>query len=80
MGEAVLIRVADDGPGIPAADLENVFQPFWRGSPGGATGLGLAIARGFAEENGGALCAEASATGATLVLTLPTRRREGSPA
>ena len=76
--DAVVIRVADDGPGIAAADLESVFQPFWRGSAGGSTGLGLAIARGFAEENGGDLRAELAESGATLVLTLPTRRRESS--
>jgi two-component system sensor histidine kinase KdpD len=79
-GDTVVIRVADDGPGIPAAELESVFQPFWRGSMGGSTGLGLAIARGFAEENGGALRADAGGGGAELVLTLPTRRPESSTA
>ena len=70
-GGTVVIRVSDDGPGIPAADVEAVFQPFWRSATGGLTGLGLAIARGFAEENGGTLRAEATGVGATLVLTLP---------
>ena len=79
-GESVVIRIADDGPGIPAAELETVFEPFWRGAAGGSTGLGLAIARGFAEENGGSLRAEATASGAALVLTLPTRRTDASPA
>jgi two-component system sensor histidine kinase KdpD len=67
----VVIRVSDDGPGIPADDAEAVFQPFWRSASGGLTGLGLAIARGFAEENGGSLCADTTGSGATLVLTLP---------
>jgi signal transduction histidine kinase len=79
-GDAVTIRVVDDGPGIPDADLESVFQPFWRGSAGGSTGLGLTIARGFAEENGGGLRAEPTETGAALVLTLPNRRRASTPA
>jgi two-component system, OmpR family, sensor histidine kinase KdpD len=70
-GETVVLRVADDGPGIPAADVDAVFQPFWRGAAGGVTGLGLAIARGFADANGGSLRAEASEVGASLVLTLP---------
>ena len=48
-----------------------MFQPFWRSAAGGLTGLGLAIARGFAEENGGTLRADATEVGATLVLTLP---------
>jgi two-component system sensor histidine kinase KdpD len=74
--ETVVIRVADDGPGIPVSELEAVFQPFWRRGSGGVTGLGLAIARGFAGANGGTLRAEAAAGGATFVLTLPTRQIE----
>jgi two-component system sensor histidine kinase KdpD len=70
--DAVVIRVEDDGPGIGASESESVFEPFWRGaSGGGRTGLGLAIARGFALANGGSLRAEPGADGASLVLTLP---------
>ena len=64
--DGVRIEVADDGPGLPADELERVFEPF-RGS---GTGLGLAIARGFAEANGGRVWAEAGA-GGRFVLTLP---------
>lgn len=40
------ISILDQGPGVPAADLENIFQPFFRGEGGGeGYGLGLAIAR-----------------------------------
>ena len=78
-GETVVIRVSDDGPGIPEADVEAVFQPFWRSAAGGLTGLGLAIARGFAEENGGSLSADATEGGATLVLTLPATPPAASP-
>src|SRR5690349_10327897 len=71
-GDAVVIRVVDDGPGIAATDAEAVFEPFWRGaSGGGRSGLGLAIARGFAVANGGSLRAEPGPGGASLVLTLP---------
>ena len=71
-GDAVVIRVEDDGPGITAFDSEAVFEPFWRGaSSAGRNGLGLAIARGFAIANGGSLRAEPRAGGASLVLTLP---------
>jgi two-component system sensor histidine kinase KdpD len=77
--EAVVVRVVDNGSGIPASELESVFQPFSRGVAGGVTGLGLAIARGFAEENGGTLRAEVGESGATFVLTLPTRPLESSP-
>jgi len=57
---AVLIRVLDDGPGIPAGQLETVFEPFFRleGSRNrdtGGTGLGLAIARQLAGSLGGTL-------------------------
>jgi signal transduction histidine kinase len=57
---AVLVRVLDDGPGIPAEQLEAVFEPFFRleGSRNrdtGGTGLGLAIARQLAGSLGGTL-------------------------
>lgn len=54
------IRVRDHGPGIPAAELEKVFQPFYRVEASrnrdtGGTGLGLAIARQLAQAMGGTL-------------------------
>jgi two-component system sensor histidine kinase KdpD len=73
--DEVLLRVIDHGPGVPAADRERIFQPFDRGgrtgdSPG--AGLGLAIARGFAEANGGRVSVESRAgQGATFVLAVP---------
>jgi signal transduction histidine kinase len=56
----LVIRVQDDGPGLPPAELEKVFDPFYRveGSRSrdtGGTGLGLTIARGIAEAHGGRL-------------------------
>jgi len=69
-----IVRVVDQGPGIPEADLERVFEPFYRG-PGderAGAGLGLAIARGFAEANGGRVWAESRpGQGATFALALP---------
>lgn len=52
------IGVADDGAGIPAADLSHVFDRFWRGDPArsrdsGGSGLGLAITRHLIEAQGG---------------------------
>lgn len=52
------IDVEDDGPGIPVAERENVFRPFYRidharNQDGGNTGLGLAIARDIARSHGG---------------------------
>lgn len=70
-----LIRVIDHGPGVPAEERERIFEPFQRGSRGSGTpgaGLGLAIARGFVEGNGGRLTVESRhGQGATFVLTVP---------
>jgi two-component system sensor histidine kinase KdpD len=75
-----LVRVIDHGPGVSLHERERIFEPFHRGSrSGGAAGagLGLAIARGFAEANGGGVTVESrTGQGATFVLTLPTARAE----
>jgi signal transduction histidine kinase len=49
--DGVRIAVRDDGPGIPAAEREQMFARFHRGAdaPPGGTGLGLAIVRAYAE-------------------------------
>jgi two-component system sensor histidine kinase KdpD len=77
--EAV-VRVIDHGPGVPIEERELIFEPFHRGarSAGAAgAGLGLAIARGFAEANGGRVAVESRAgQGATFVLSLPAVRTE----
>ncbi len=69
-----IVRVVDQGPGLPESDLERVFEPFYRrASEGrGGAGLGLAIARGFAAANGGRVWAESRPDqGATFALALP---------
>ncbi|MFI5981306.1 sensor histidine kinase [Streptomyces sp. NPDC051555] len=73
-----VLEVADDGPGIPAADRDRVFERFVRldpdrGRASGGTGLGLAIAREIARSHGGEVNAAAPADGggARLVLRLP---------
>ena len=58
--ERLEIRIQDEGPGIPTAELERVFDPFYRleGSRSretGGTGLGLTIAKSIAEGHGGRL-------------------------
>jgi two-component system sensor histidine kinase KdpD len=75
-GDRVIVRIVDRGPGIPPAQLERVFEPFYRaGTPGGehrGSGLGLAIARGFAEANDGSLHVESlPGQGATFVFEFP---------
>jgi two-component system, OmpR family, sensor histidine kinase KdpD len=74
-----LIRVVDHGPGVTAADRERIFEPFQRATDGGprGAGLGLAIARGFAEANGGRVLAESrEGQGSTFVLALPVAADE----
>ena len=73
-GSEVLVRIVDRGPGVAPDELETIFEPFQRGSRGTArgAGLGLAIARGFADANGGRVWAESrQGQGATFVLALP---------
>jgi signal transduction histidine kinase len=55
--DRVLFSVADEGPGIPAAQRSRVFHRFVRGEPagGGGTGLGLAIARWVVQLHGGTI-------------------------
>ena len=73
-----IVRVVDQGPGLGEGELERVFDAFHRGSgqAGGGAGLGLAIARGFAEANGGRVWAESRpGQGATFALALPAVER-----
>src|SRR5262249_38628773 len=75
----VLIRVVDRGTGVMQADRERIFDAFQRGSDRTVrgAGLGLAIARGFAEANGGRVWVESrEGQGSTFVLALPTATYE----
>ena len=65
-------HVHDAGPGVPEGDREVVFEPFRRGNGSAqGAGLGLAIARGFAEVNGARVWADNDG-GGHFVLALPT--------
>ncbi|TVQ91663.1 MAG: PAS domain-containing hybrid sensor histidine kinase/response regulator [Deltaproteobacteria bacterium] len=71
-GSYGLIEVSDDGPGIPADLLPQIFDPFVTSRPSG-TGLGLAIARNIVHRHDGALTAQSSpGTGATFTVYLPS--------
>lgn len=74
------IAVSDDGPGIPPAHLEHVFERFYRvdedrARERGGAGLGLPIARAIVEAHGGRIRADSGAgTGTTITLELPGYR------
>jgi two-component system OmpR family sensor kinase len=74
-GDAVRIRVSDEGPGIPAGDESRIFDRFVQldaARRGVGTGLGLPIARWAAEMHGGTLVLERTSTvGSTFCLSLP---------
>src|SRR5664280_511546 len=59
VGGALVIEIADDGPGIPVGTEERIFEKFFRASPmrAGGTGLGLAICRAIIEIHGGTISA-----------------------
>lgn len=79
----VQIRIADRGPGIPAADRERVFAPFQRlgdTNAGTGLGLGLALARGLTEAMGGTLHPEDTILGGlTMILDLEAAEEGSHP-
>ncbi len=88
-GRDAVVRVSDDGPGIPAESRQAVFERLVRLDAGrsaatGGAGLGLPIARGLAEAQGGSLdCVEPQdrdLPGAVFVLRLPLVPRAPEPA
>ncbi|MDA8291368.1 MAG: ATP-binding protein [Actinomycetota bacterium] len=80
-GEDVVITVTDTGIGIPARDLERVFERFYRVDHGrsrqtGGTGLGLAITRHVAQNHHGSVRVESrEGEGSTFTLVLPVQGR-----
>ena len=77
-GDAV-VRIVDAGPGLPAGELERVFEPFYRTEPSrnrdtGGIGLGLAVARSVARAHGGDVTLTSGAKGLTAEVRLPLAR------
>ena len=77
LGDMICVEVADDGPGIPAADLPRIFERFYRVDKArsrelGGTGLGLAIVKNLAQILKGSVNAKSEyGKGATFTVTLP---------
>jgi two-component system sensor histidine kinase TctE len=71
--DSVTITVADQGPGIPQALRERVFDRFFRGGDAhvDGSGLGLAIVRSIAEAHGGTVRSCEERSGAAIVISLP---------
>lgn len=73
-GPHVVIDVSDNGPGIPDAVAEHLFQPFATAARRGGTGLGLAISRDLAHAHGGELTVvETGPNGTTFRINIPDR-------
>jgi signal transduction histidine kinase len=76
-GASLVIRIRDDGPGVPDEELEKVFEPFYRlessrNRDTGGTGLGLSIARDLAQAHGGSVVLKNRPVhGLEAILTLP---------
>lgn len=76
-GAALVVRIRDEGPGIPEEELEKVFEPFYRletsrNRDTGGTGLGLSIARDVVQAHGGSLVLRnLPVHGLEAIVTLP---------
>lgn len=78
IGHVVVIRVSDNGPGVPEAIKDKIFQPFFSTKEEG-TGLGLSIAARIIEDHNGCLSLRSrEGKGATFIITLPCRAEEGA--
>lgn len=72
VGGRLVVRVVDQGAGIPEGERELIFEPFYRRESSQGSGLGLSIARGFIEANGGEIAVESMpGQGSTFVVSFP---------
>jgi C4-dicarboxylate-specific signal transduction histidine kinase len=76
-GSCCEVSVSDSGPGIPADQLDRIFEPFVTAKPNGM-GIGLSISRSIVEAHGGKLWAESGTRGATFHFTVPLQAAEAA--
>jgi signal transduction histidine kinase len=70
--DKVEIDIADDGPGIDASELPNIFERFYKGKKGNF-GLGLAISKNIIDKHNGKITAENTEAGALFKIVLPMK-------
>lgn len=81
-GDDIEIRIQDSGPGLPADDLDKVFERFYRTEASrsreeGGSGLGFAIARSIVEKHNGRIWAESRpGDGLTVIIRLPVSQQQ----
>jgi two-component system NtrC family sensor kinase len=81
-GGTVVVRVRDEGAGIPPENIERIFEPFFTTKGAHGTGLGLALARKVMETLGGTIKAgnDPAGRGAVFTLRFPLAKAPGSSA
>ena len=77
-GDDIVIRVSDNGPGIPKANLDRIFNPFYTTkSVGKGTGLGLSICHGIIKKMGGEIKVESEVdVGTTFIVRIPLGKKD----
>jgi len=71
IGNAVTVRITDNGPGIPSSLIDGIFEPFYSTKEDG-TGLGLSIVERIVQEHGGNVTVRSEeGKGTTFIITLP---------
>lgn len=80
-GDHIIIKVADNGPGIPESILNRIFDPFFTTKPvGKGTGLGLSICYGIIQNYGGEITVQSTVgTGTTFFIKIPLSENRKGP-
>jgi signal transduction histidine kinase len=77
---SLVLTLCDEGPGVPEAIRDRLFEPFVTHGKKGGTGLGLAVARRFVEDHGGSIALLPEGPGARFRITVPLESRPGQAA